>query len=589
MSARRTPGQPESSGPERDLGRRQLLKGGAAAGLGLALGGCRGTARIAPAADTSAATLSEVAVPEAAAIVTADVVVVGGTSAGVAAALEAAHGGASVVLLEAGAVLGGMSTAGLGFSDTGRKEVIGGIAREFYGRVFRAYEDDARWRWQARADFGNRGQGTAAIDGAQRTMWLFEPSVARSVFEDWTASTPVRVELGAALDRAVPGRFDDGRLTEIRATDGRRFRARVFVDATYEGDLIDLARLPFVVGRESNAEFGETLNGVQTARALKNQFPPGIDPWTVAGDRDSGLLPGLRASLPPDGSADRGVQAFCYRLALTDVADNRLAVAPPEDYDERDHELLFRSIEAGQDRNFLTLDLMPNRKTDSNNWNGASSDFVGRNHEYPLATDAERLAIAARHERWQRGHLWTLQNHERVPAAIRSTYSPWGLCADEYASTGGWPHALYVREGRRLRSDFVQTERHVRRELPVDRPIAMGSYNMDSHNVWRHVDVDGFVRNEGDVQVAPGGPYGIDLGTVLPPRGSTTNVLTPTAVSATHIAFGSIRMEPVFMALGQACGAIALQALERDSDVQDTDYSRLRLRLLERGAVLKSD
>jgi hypothetical protein len=559
--------------PTFDAARRRVLAGGAAAGAGLMLGACGG-----PRSARSAAADDEP--------ISADLVVVGGTSAGITTALEAAAGGASVVLLEAGRVLGGMSSAGLGFSDTGRKEVIGGLAREYYGRVYRAYEDDACWRWQARADFGNRGQGTVAIDGDRRTMWLFEPSVARSIFEDWIASSPVRVELGAVLDRTSPGVFDGERLTEIRTTDGRRFRARVFVDATYEGDLIELAHLPFVVGRESNAEFGETLNGVQAARALKNQFPPGVDPWIVAGDRDSGLLPGLRASLPPDGSADLGVQAYCFRLALTDVAANRLAVAPPVDYDERDHELLFRSIEAGQQKNFLTLDLMPNRKTDSNNWNGASSDFVGQNHDYPLASDAERLAIVARHERWQRGHLWTLQNHERVPAAIRRTHAAWGLAADEYTETGGWPHAVYVREGRRLRSDFVQTERHVRGQLPVEQPIAMGSYNMDSHNVWRHVGADGTVRNEGDVQERLDAPYGIDLGTVLPPRGATTNVLTPTAVSATHIAFGSIRMEPVFMALGQACGAIALQVLERDGDVQDTDHARLRKRLLERGAVL---
>jgi len=290
--------------------------------------------------------------------------------------------------------------------------------------------------------------------------------------------------------------------------------------------------------------------------------------------------------MPPDGSADLGVQAYCFRLALTDVPDNRLPVAPPEDYDERAHELLFRSIEAGQTKNFLTLDLMPNRKTDSNNWNGASSDFVGGNHAYPLASDAERARIVAAHERWQRGHLWTLQNHPRVPREIRDFHAPWGLAADEYASTDGWPHAVYVREARRMRSDFVQTERHVRREEAVERPIALGSYNMDSHNVWRHADADGQVRNEGDVQVSPGGPYPIDLGVVLPPVGATTNVLTPTAVSATHIAFGSIRMEPVFMALGQACGAAAVQALERDRAVQDTDYAALRERLLARGAVL---
>lgn len=552
----------------RGIERRTLLVGGAAATAGLALS-CAG-----PVVGRDDPPLEF------------DLVVVGGTSAGVTCAIEAAAAGARVALLEAGQVLGGMSSAGLGFSDTGAKETIGGLARAFYGRIFDRYADEGAWRWQPRSAFGNRGQGTAAIDGERRTMWLFEPSVAQGVFEDWIAESSATVELGARLDRTGGAVFDGDRLVQIRTTDGRRWRARVFVDATYEGDLIDLARVPFVVGRESNAQFGETLNGVQTARAIKNQFPLGVSAYVEPNDPASGLLPGVRAVMPPDGSADLGVQAYCFRLALTDVPHNRLPVEAPVDYDERDHELLLRSIEAGQAKNFLTLDLMPNRKTDSNNWNGASSDFVGGNHAYPLASDEERARIVAAHERWQRGHLWTLQNHARVPEPIRAFHRPWGLAADEYVSTGGWPHAVYVREARRMHSDFVETERHVRRHEPVERSIALGSYNMDSHNVWRHVDAEGQVRNEGDVQVSPGGPYPIDLGVVLPPRGATTNVLTPTAVSATHIAFGSIRMEPVFMALGQACGAAAIQALEHDRDVQDTEYPALREHLLARNAVL---
>ncbi|MEZ5977993.1 MAG: FAD-dependent oxidoreductase [Planctomycetota bacterium] len=386
-------------------------------------------------------------------------------------------------------------------------------------------------------------------------------------------------------DRAAPSWSAVASSSSSSRTDDASRRA--FVDATYEGDLLDEAGVPFVVGRESQLEFGEELNGVRTALAVKNQFPPGVDPYVVPGRTDSGLLAGVVDALPPDGSADRGVQAFCFRLALTDVPANRVAIAAPDGYDEREYELLLRSIEAGQRTNFLTLNLLPNRKTDSNNWGGASSDFVGMNHAHPLASYAERERIVAAHERWQRGLLFTLQHGERVPPEIRATYAPWGLAADEYAWSGNWPHAIYVREGRRMRSDFVQTEHHVRRRLAVERPVAMGSYNMDSHNVWRHVGADGDVRNEGDVQVSPGGPYPIDLGTVLPPLGSVLNLLVAAAVSATHIAFGSIRMEPVFLALGHAAGVVATRALEQDRAVQDVAYDEVRAELLRDGAVLE--
>jgi len=524
-----------------------------------------------------------------------DVLVVGATPAGLTCALEAASRGAHVVVLTRETVIGGLCAAGLGFSDTGRKEVVGGRAREFFQRTWRWYERPEAWRHEARAAFGNRGQGTAALDGESRTMWLFEPSVASAVFEQWlaepapaTASRGGRVviERGVALDRTRAPARRAARLASVATTDGRVFAADVFVDATYEGDLLALAGAPYTVGREGREVHGESLAGVQTAQATKNQFPSGVDPFVVRGRPDSGLLDGIEATLARDGTGDLGVQAFCFRLALTDVPANRVAIAAPADYDERDHELLFRSIEAGQTKNFLTLDLLPNRKTDSNNWGGASSDFVGRNHAYPEASDAERAAIVAAHARWQRGHLWSLQNHPRVPEAIRAFHAPWGLCADEHVATGHWPHELYVREARRLVSDFVMLEEHVRGVREVPQPIAMGSYNIDSHNVWRHVSVHGDVRNEGDVQVKLAAPYAIDLGALLPPANAVSNLIVPVCVSASHVAYGSIRMEPVFMALGQAAGVVAVLALECGVAVQDVPYTEVRERLEAGGAVL---
>lgn len=519
-----------------------------------------------------------------------DVLVVGATPAGLVCAIEAASRGANVVVLARDAVIGGMCAAGLGFSDTGRKEVVGGRAREFFERVWRWYERPEAWRHEARSAFGNRGQGTPALDGAARSMWLFEPSVARAVFEEWLGEAAlggrVAIERGVALDRDRAPVRRGARLASVATTDGREFAADVFVDATYEGDLLALAGAPFVVGREARDVYGESLAGVQTAQATKHQFPDGVDPYVVRGRPDSGLLEGLVERLPPDGSGDRAVQAYCFRLALTDVPANRVALQPPDDFDERDHELLFRAIEAGQTKNFLTLDLLPNRKTDSNNWGGSSSDFIGRNHTYPEASDAERAELVAAHERWQRGQLWALQNHERVPEAIRAVYAPWGLCADEHVATGHWPHELYVREARRLVSDFVMTEGHVRGALDVPRPVAMGSYNIDSHHVQRHVGERGDVRNEGDVQVKLAAPYAIDLGVLLPPAAAVTNLVVPVCVSASHVAYGSIRMEPVYMALGQAAGVVAALALERAVAVQDVPYGAVRERLEAGGAVL---
>jgi hypothetical protein len=521
---------------------------------------------------------------------TCDVLVVGATPAGIVCAIEAAGRGARVVLLERSRVVGGLCSAGLGFSDTGRKEVVGGRAREFFQRLWRHYADDAAWRHEARSDFGNRGQGTPALDGENRTMWLFEPSVARAVFEAWLAEAPharnLVVERGVALDRTRAPLRRGSAVTGVFALDGRCFAAGVYVDATYEGDLLALAGAPFTVGREGRDVYGEELAGVQTARAVKNQFPPGVDPFVLPGRADSGLLPGVVEALPPDGTGDLGVQAYCFRLALSDVPSNRVPIEPPTDLDERDHELLVRSIAAGQSRNFLTLDLLPNRKTDSNNWGGASSDFVGANHAYPLASDEERARIVDAHARWQRGHLWTLAHDPRVPREIRDVYAPWGLAADEHVENGHWPHALYVREARRMVSDVVATEHEVRGRAPVTRPIAMGSYAIDSHNVWRHVGAQGDVRNEGDVQVPLAAPYAIDLGVILPPAAGPSNLVVPVCVSASHVAYGSIRMEPVFMSLGQAAGLVAVQALERGRAVTECDYAVLRTQLEDGGAVL---
>jgi hypothetical protein len=388
--------------------------------------------------------------------------------------------------------------------------------------------------------------------------------------------------------RRPGGVIKDGpRITAIVADDGRIFRGKVFIDATYEGDLMAGAGVSYTVGREPNSRYGETLNGVQTKHATKNQLPRDIDPYRVKGVPASGLLPNINQNPGKEGAGDRKIQAYCFRMCLTDVPENRVPIEKPEGYDESQYELLFRAIEAGQTGGFFKLALMPNRKTDSNNSGGISCDFIGMNHDYPEADYAVRQRIVKAHETWQKGLVWTLQNHPRVPEALRSEYRKWGLPRDEFIDNGHWPHQLYIREARRLVGDYVMTQHHCQRRRVAEDSIGMAAYTMDSHNVQRYVDEHGHVRNEGDVQVGGFPPYPISYGAIVPKRDECTNLLVPVCLSASHIAFGSIRMEPVFMILGQSAATAAAHAIEEGVPVQQVEYARLRERLLRDKQVLE--
>ncbi|MFN3244248.1 MAG: FAD-dependent oxidoreductase [Planctomycetota bacterium] len=517
-----------------------------------------------------------------------DVVVYGCTSAGVIAAVQAHRMGRSVVVVGPDRHLGGLSSGGLGWTDSGNKAVIGGLAREFYGRIHAHYADDAAWRWQPRADYGNRGQGTPATDGDTRTMWIFEPHVAEAVFEQLVAEHRIEVHRDEWLDREHGVERDGARIRSITMHSGRRFDGAMFVDATYEGDLMAAAGVSYTVGREANDVYGETLNGVQTGRARSHQFDRDVDPYVVPGDPTSGLLPRIHAGPPgQDGDGDHRVQAYCFRTCMTDHPDNRVAWPRPDGYDAGQYELLLRYLQAGGRGVFNKFDPIPNRKTDTNNHGAFSFDDIGANYGYPDGSYAERRAIVAEHEVYQKGLLWFLANDPRVPEDVRTRMQRFGLAADEFVDNGNWPHQLYVREARRMVSDWVQTERHLRRELDTPRPIGMGSYNMDSHNVQRYVDADGHARNEGDIQINPGGPYPVDYGAIVPRKGECQNLLVPVCLSSSHIAYGSIRMEPVFMILGQSAATAAVLALEEDVAVQDVAYDRLAERLEQDGQVLR--
>ena len=523
---------------------------------------------------------------------TYDVVVYGGTSAAIIAAVQAKKMGKTVIVISPDQHLGGLSSGGLGWTDSGDKSVIGGLSRDFYHRVWQAYQRPEAWKHEPREKFGNKGQGTVAMDAGERTMWIFEPSVAEQVFEGYVKEFGLVVERDEWLDRAQGVAKTDGRITSLRTLSGKTYRGRMFIDATYEGDLMAAAGVSYTFGREPNAAFDETLNGIQLAHAKSHQFAGKVDPYVVEGDPTSGLLPRIQ-DIPvggKDGEGDRKIQAYNFRMCLTKVDANRVPFPKPPGYDPKQYALLARALQQGATHVFGKFDLIPNAKTDTNNHGPFSTDNIGMNWDYPDASYERRREIVAEHRQYQQGYLYFLANDPGVPAKIREAFALWGLAKDEFTDNGYWPHQIYVREARRMTADVVVNENHLKRKIPTPRSVGMGSYNMDSHNVQRIVvrDADGkaYVRNEGDVQVNPGRPYPIDYGALVPKKAECANLLVPVCVSCTHIAYGSIRMEPVFMILGQSAATAAILALDQGVAVQDVPYADLSARLLADGQIL---
>ena len=520
-----------------------------------------------------------------------DVVIYGGSSAAVTAAVQAAKMGKTVAIVCPDKHLGGLSSAGLGATDSGDRSVIGGLSREFYHRLWLHYQKPESWNWTAAPNLDIPGQGGRGFDFETKTAWIFEPHVAESVFEGFIHEFHLEkcVFRGQYLDRSTKnsGVIKDGaKLVGIKTVSGDVFYGRMFIDATYEGDLMAQAGVSFTVGRESNAQYGETLDGVQVRQARYHQFSSEVDPYVKKGDPSSGLLPMINAEVAPDGTADSRLQAYCYRFCMTQVSENRVRFEKPEGYNPLDYELFLRSVEQGE-KLLMANSTMPNGKTDTNNNGPVSMDYIGGNYDYLDASDAEREAICKKHEQWQRGLMWTLQNDPRVPEEVRREYGEWGLSKDEFLDTNHVGHKIYVREGRRMVSDFVHTEMHCRRLLPTPRPVGFGSYNMDSHHCQRHLvkTADGkvVVRNEGDVQVSPRGAYPIDYGALIPKQAECENLLVCVCVSCSHIAYGSIRMEPVFMILGQSAATAACIALDDGIPVQKVSYPKLAEQLKANG------
>ena len=518
----------------------------------------------------------------------ADVVIYGGTSSGIAAALQTARMGKTAVLIEPTQFLGGLTTGGLGATDIGNKRAIGGIAREFYGRIWQHYQNPAAWTRQTPRDYFDRRNKTTGAD--EKTMWTFEPHVATKVYDDLLreAGAKITIVRGERLDLAKgKGVIKDGtRIVRIVMESGRAFAAPMFIDATYEGDLLAKAGVSYHVGREANALYGETINGVQVAHTVSHQFTKKIDPYVKPGDPQSGLLPGINAAGPgAEFSGDRKVQAYNFRMTTTDVPENRRAWEKPANYDPQWFELALRNVEAGDHRISWNPVWMPNRKTDTNNNFAISTDFIGQNWDYPEADYATRAKIVQAHVDWQKGLMWTYAHHPRVPEKIRAEFQRLGLAKDEFTENNNWPRQLYVREARRMISEYVMTEKNCTREIVASDSVGMGAYNMDSHNIQRFVTAEGFVRNEGDVQVRVR-PYPISYRSLRPRASECTNLLAPACLSSSHIAFGSIRMEPVFMVLGQSAATAAVHAIDERATIQAIDPKKLEARLLKDGQVL---
>ncbi len=519
-----------------------------------------------------------------------DVVIYGGTSAAVTAAVQVAKMGKKVVVVSPDKHLGGLSASGLGWTDTGDKSVIGGLARNFYHRLYMHYQKEESWQWQEASDYGNKGQGNVAIDGKDRTMWIFEPHAAELVFDQLIEEYDIPLYREEWLDRDGGVQLKGTAIKSLRTLSGKVFEGSVFIDATYEGDLMAAAGVSYHIGREGCDVYGEKWNGVQTGVLHHgHHFITDISPYVIPGDPNSSVLPRISTEDPGEYcEGDSKIQAYCFRMCLTKVPENRVEITRPDDYDSTQYELLVRIFDAGWRELFNKFDPIPNYKTDVNNHGPFSSDNIGMNYDYPEATYERRKEIIGEHVSYQKGLLYFLVSDPRVPTELQEEMAQWGYAKDEFTDNGHWPHNIYVREARRMIGEFVMTENEVLGKQPVNRSIGMGSYTMDSHNIQRYIKPDGFVQNEGDIGVHPDEPYRIDMGSILPIREECTNLVVPVALSSSHIAFGSIRMEPVFMILGQSAATLATLAVATDKGLHDISYEELKTKLLEDGQVLEN-
>lgn len=512
---------------------------------------------------------------------TYDIAIYGGTSGGVMAAVQGARMGKSVVLIEPGRHLGGMTSSGLGWVDAGSPAAYGGLTKEYFHRIWSYYELDEAWIWEKKRLLADQH---CPMPINVQTMWVLEPHVAEKIFDEMIAESGVVVVKNERLNRSEGVKMKGPLINQITMESGRSYNAKIFIDTSYEGDLMAAAGVSYFVGRESNSMYGESSNGIK-ANIRRGDIPVGLDPYIVMGNPASGLLPRIFKEVGgPDGEEDNGVQAYNYRMCLTDVPENRVSIEKPENYDDREYELIFRAIQRNIPRDkFFKLDLMPNRKTDSNNKGSISTDYIGMSLNYAEADYETRAEIARKHEDWQRGLIWTLQNHWRVPPKVKDFYLPWGLPKDEFIDNKHWPHQLYIREARRMIGALVITENIALGNLPISDGVGLASYSMDSHAIKYFVAADGYIMMDGCLYIKLPRPFAISYQALLPKREQCENLLVPVCLSATHVAFGALRTEPIFMVLGQSAATAACLAIDNNIALQDVSYDKLYERLVADG------
>ena len=485
-----------------------------------------------------------------------DVIIYGGTPAGITAAIQVKKSGLSVAIVEFSSHIGGMTASGLGATDLGAEAAIGGLSKEFYQKIASYY--------------------------GKEKQWTFEPKAAQYVFDQWIGQHEIPVYVNQHLEAVVKV---EQNIRELVMEDGTRYKGKVFLDCSYEGDVLARAGISFYVGRESNSTYKEIYNGIQFG-APHHKFEKWIDPYVVEGQPESGLLPGVAeySDLGYQGQGDQRIQAYNFRICLTKDEANRLPFPKPPRYDAAAYRLLLRYIHAGVWDAMKLHKMLPNGKSDLNNYGAVSTDYIGMNYEWPEGSYERREEIFQEHFNYDLGMLYFLANDSSVPEAIREEVRAWGLPKDEFISTGHWPHQLYIREARRMISDYVMTDRNCLQQSFIDDSIGLASFHMDSHNC-RRVAIDGRCVNEGDVQVAIP-PFEISYRSIRPKSEECTNLLVPVCLSSSHIAYGSIRMEPVFMILGQSAGAAAALAIQQNDDLQDLSYPQLKQALLDAGQVI---
>lgn len=514
-----------------------------------------------------------------------DVVIYGGTPAGIMAAIQAKKMNRTVILLHPGSHIGGMTASGLGIADSNRHYLVGGLAKEFFRRIRLHYQQPSAWVFEEPRPFKDH-QGNP--QPGEDTQWVFEPHVAEDTFHSMLSEASVPVLFRERLNRQNGVQVTKKRITQITLESGNTYRGRMYIDATYEGDLMAAAGVSYFVGRESNTTYGEMHNGIQ-ANPVPEKFPLSIDPYVIPGDPASGILPRIYLDAGGEnGEGDSGVQAYCFRMCLTDVPENRIPIEKPKEYQEENYELLFRALDAGAEK-CMKICPIPNRKSDCNNLGYVSLDYVGGSWNWAEADAEERQRIFDEHLSWQQGLLWTLQNHPRVPERIKQTYAPWGLPKDEFLDHGHWPHELYVREARRMVSDRIITEHTLMGKERIEDSVGVASYHIDSHNIKYYVKETHELGKEGGLYLALPSPFPISYGAIVPKAEECKNLLVPVCVSASHVGYAPIRMEPIYMILGQSAGAAAALAIKLNTPVQQVPYSWLRYRLLQEGQILEPE